>query len=956
MGGAQCETDRARFLGRGRGIRTPMSVDRRPAAVEHRGLGARSDLQPAAPRAARRRARPRASSSRRWSPPSREAALELADKYRDPATFERTVTLAWTQAQVQLHHLGIDPDEAHLFQRLASRILYSDPTLRAARGRAAAQHGRARPRSGRTGSPATCRSSWCGSTSRRTADIVRQLLRAHEYWRMKRLAVDLVILNEQAPSYVQDLQASLEALVRASQSAPRPERSETQGRVFILRRDLLSPEDRDALQAAARVVLLEPARHAGRAGRARRAARPPPRPSPRRGRPEREPAADAPPPRLGARVLQRPRRLRRRRAASTSPILGEGQWTPAPWINVIANPALRLPGLGVRGRATRGRSTAARTSSRPWSNDPVSDPPGEAIYVRDEETGELWGPTRAADPRGRVALRRPARPGLQPLRARPSHGIALELLQFVPLEDPVKISRLTIENRSGTAAAALGHRLRRVGARRLAQRDRAVRRHRDRRGDRGAPRAQPLERRLRRPRRVRRPRRAPDRVDRRPDGVPRPQRHPRPAGRARARRPLVRAGRAPGLDPCARAADRRSSSPPGGRAEVVFLLGEAATAEEARALVARYRAADLDARADGRHDRSGTTSLGAVQVKTPDRAMDLLLNRWLLYQTLACRVWARSAFYQASGAYGFRDQLQDVMALVGRARARSRASTSCGPPRASSSRATSSTGGIRPPAAACARGSPTTRSGCPTRSRTTSRSPATRRVLDERVPFLEGPAARRRAGRRATSSPTVSARARHALRALRARARPQPRGRRARPAADGHRRLERRHEPRRAARGEGESVWLGWFLHATLWEFAPAGRGARRARARRARGARTSARSRPRSSATRWDGDWYRRAYFDDGTPLGSAASDECRIDSIAQSWAVISGAARARRARRARWRRSRSTSCGASDGAGPALHPAVRPHRRSIPATSRAICPASARTAGSTPTPRSGR
>ena len=134
----------------------------------------------------------------------------------------------------------------------------------------------------------------------------------------------------------------------------------------------------------------------------------------------------------------------------------------------------------------------------------------------------------------------------------------------------------------------------------------------------------------------------------------------RPAGLAGGSRLSGRVGA--GFDPCS-ALRAMVELRAGGHVEVVFLLGEAATRDEARELIARYRTRDTDAalRAVAKH---WDDVLGGVQVTTPDRSMDMLLNRWLLYQTLACRVWARSAFYQAGGAYGFRDQLQDVMALT----------------------------------------------------------------------------------------------------------------------------------------------------------------------------------------------------------------------------------------------------------------------------------------------------
>jgi cyclic beta-1,2-glucan synthetase len=309
-GGAQFETDRARFLGRGRSIRTPMSViDGRPLSNTTGSV-----LDPIVSLRRRVRLRPGESAHLVFSTlvtSSRDAAVALADKYRDPATFDRTVTLAWTQAQVQLHHLGIDPNEAHLFQDLAGRILYSDPTLRPSADTL---------KRNRSGAAALWPYGISGDLpiilvridEPEDRDIVRQLLRAHEYWRMKGLPVDLVILNEKAHSYVADLQTSLETLVRTSQSAAAagPDRRPGQG---------LHPEKGSPLRRGARCPpggrpghSPEPARHTGRAARAR-----PPRPvesgsasTPpgESGAPDRCPAS---PPR--ARVLEWPGRLCRRR-------------------------------------------------------------------------------------------------------------------------------------------------------------------------------------------------------------------------------------------------------------------------------------------------------------------------------------------------------------------------------------------------------------------------------------------------------------------------------------------------------------------------------------------------------------------------------------------------------------------------------------------------------------------
>jgi cyclic beta-1,2-glucan synthetase len=333
----------------------------------------------------------------------------------------------------------------------------------------------------------------------------------------------------------------------------------------------------------------------------------------------------------------------------------------------------------------------------------------------------------------------------------------------------------------------------------------------------------------------------------------------------------------------------------GERAEVVFFLGEAATQEEAAGLIARYRAADLDTALRSVEERWDTV-LGGVQVKTPDRAMDLLLNRWLLYQTLACRVWSRSAFYQAGGAYGFRDQLQDVMALsaatpdiarehILRAAARQFVEGDVQhwwhPPTGRGVRTRIADDPVWLPYAVLHYLDVTGDAA----------------VLDEVVSYLDGPTLG--AGQEESYfQPGVSSQQgtlfEHCARAL---DRALVVGSHGLPLMgtgdwnDGMNRVGRE--------GRGESVWLAWFLHATLRDFAPVAesRGDRtRAAAWRAHAdaLKTSV------EAQAWDGDWYRRAYFDDGTPLGSSAGEECRIDSIAQSWGVISGAASPPRAARA--------------------------------------------------------
>src|SRR6185312_3316029 len=443
-GDVQFETDRVQFLGRGRTVRSPTAIaDGWPLSNT-----AGPVLDPIF--SLRRRVRiPRGATARVsfWTlaAPTRDEILDLVDKHRDSAAFERAGTLAWTQAQIQLRHLSIAADDAHLFQRLANHVLYSDPVLRPP------------PDAIRRGLRKVS-SLWATGISgdlpivvvriedEQDLALVRRLLRAHEYWRLKQLAVDLVILNERAASYVQDLQATLDSMARMNQSLPKLASEEVRGRIFVLRSDLLAPETRSLLLVAARAVL-----HAGagtlaeqinRARDLRPALAPPPRRIVAPGVP------DLPPPKpameffngLGGFVED---------GREYMTVLEGGRATPAPWINVVAN-----DGFGFIVSTDGSGFTWSRNSQQyqitPWSNDSASDPPGEVIYIRDEETGELWGPTALPIREKTSAYSARHSQGYSRFECT-SHGISLELTQFVAKDDPVKISRLKIVNRSGRA-------------------------------------------------------------------------------------------------------------------------------------------------------------------------------------------------------------------------------------------------------------------------------------------------------------------------------------------------------------------------------------------------------------------------------------------------------------------------------------------------------------------------
>jgi len=871
----QYESDRARFLGRNRSIGT--------AAAVHDGHDLSGTvgivLDPIF--ALRRHLRVPPGKVARvafWTvvASSRAELLELIDKHHDRSAYERAKTLAWTQAQVQLHHLDVALDEAADFQRLAAPIIYADPRFRPSSDAIAAGAG---PQSG----------LWPHAISGDLPIVLlrvdtmddmpqlRQMLRAHEYWRIKRLAVDLVILNERGSSYVQDLQNAIEAAVRSSQSRPRYDDAPAKGIVHVLRADLLGLETRTLLQASARVVfqahrgtIADQLAHYSDTARPADAGLLTPALSP------------------SAEMVGKPDDLEffnglggfAKNGTEYVTVLENGATTPAPWINVIANAGFGIQ-VSSEGSCHTWAGNSRENQITPWSNDPVTDPVGEAIYIRDEETGALWSPT--AQPI-RTEGRYVARHGFGYSRfSHQAHGIESDMLSYVPLVDPIRITRLTLTNRSKRArrlsvtsyaefvlgtqrgatapfittkiepetgailasnkwAMAFGGR---VGFSDLGGRQTAW----------TADRTEFLGR------------------------------NGGPATPAALLGPAALTGRSgAGFDPCA-ALQADITLDAGESIEIVCLLGETASEDEARLLIERYRTTDLDA-VLAEVTAHWQSILGAVQVRTPDRAMDILLNGWLLYQTLACRVTARSAFYQASGAYGFRDQLQDGMALTLTRPQDTRHHI------------------LRAAGRQFIEGDvqhwwlPHSGQGVRTRisddrvwlafaaaSYVKTTGDAT--ILDEIVPFIEGP----KLGegehdaffQPMTSESTASLFEHCSLGLDQAIKLTGAHGLPLMGTGDWNDGMNRVGQG-----GQGESVWLGWLLISAIDLMMPFAeiRDPRRAKRWKVHAAKLKA----ALEREAWDGAWYRRATFDDGSWLGSQDNDECRIDSIAQSWAVLSG------------------------------------------------------------------
>ena len=574
-----------------------------------------------------------------------------------------------------------------------------------------------------------------------------------------------------------------------------------------------------------------------------------------------------------------------------------GERPPAPWVNVLANPRFGSV-VSEAGSAYTWCENAHELRLTPWHNDPVSDGSGEAIYLRDEESGEVWSPTSlpcAAN--GPAAHSFTTRHGFgYSVFEHAGFGIRAELTVFVALDAAVKFSVLRLTNESGRPrrVSATGYVEWVLGDLRprsamhivteLAEGSGALCARNPYSSDYGdwigffdvdealfaggsftCDRAEFIGR----------------------NGsmaAPAALRRTRLAGRI-----------GPALDPCA-AIQVPVDLAEGETQEIVFRLGMGRSTDEAGQLVQRFRGADAAAQALEAVQRHWRRTLGAVQVRTPDPALDVLVNGWLLYQTIACRIWARSGYYQSGGAFGFRDQLQDAMALVhsepqmlrqqlmlcaSRQFAEGDVQHWWHPPQGRGVRTHISDDYLWLPLALARYVEATNDTG----------------VLDESVTFLEG----RPVDPHADSyydlplpSPESASLYEHALRALRHGLRFGSHGLPLMGSGDwndgmnlvGH-------------GGQGESVWLGFFLCEVLQRFGVLAR-RRGDEASAARCESERAQLQRQLETHGWDGTWYRRAYFDDGTPLGSASQIECQIDSIAQSWAVLSGVADPQRARQA--------------------------------------------------------
>ena len=920
VGDVTCETDRARFLGRGRVARSPRALDEHVALSGTVG----AVLDPVFSLRLRVRIEPGRAATVAFTTlvaDDRESVLANADRYRELRSADRARALAATEARMELRDLDVSPADAALYQELAGALIFPHEELRAS------AFERAENRRGQ-------RELWAHGISGNRPIVlatigdatglpsVRQLLGAHTYWRMKGVQADLVILNVRGSTYLQELQDQLISMVVSSSEGHGLEKDSG---VFIRQAHLLPPKDVALIRATARIhvvcdgvgiggfvmpsesapethLVAQDARLAFLAPVSRIAgsgANAAPGPSDDDDVPSSAPASAArgsggggsgsdgldAGPSLGHLTDQGDYELRV--SGATVP--------PAPWANVIANPNAGFC-VTERGGGYAWGENSYHFRLTPWYNDPVSDPLGEVLYITDAAAATTWTPTPGPTPARSMGVDHDYvvrhAPGLTTF-LHERHGIASELLLGVPEGDPVKITRLRLTNRGSSPRRLVLTSFVEwcLGAQREQTRHQL---HTRRDPETGAIFAQNFF--------------ADDFAGRvafswisepvtsatanREEFIGRNGDLVSPA--ALTRDPLLGTVGA-GYDPCA-ALRVVVELAPGATRDVVVLLGVGTSDTHAREIIAKNGSAGMAAAAVQGAVDAWTRRLSTITARTPEPEFDAMLNRWSLYQALSCRMWARSAIYQSSGAFGFRDQLQDSMAFV------------YAEPAIAREHLLRASGRQFPEGDVqhwwhepSGRGVRTKFSDdlvwLPFVADHYVRVTGDTSVWDERATFI-GMRALEAHEHEAYEQPKTLAESAtlydHCVLALERACTIGAHGLPLMGIGDWNDGMNRV-----GAGGTGVSVWLAWFLAATLRRFAEHAS----ARGDDATAARCRTRADDYVAAVEreaWDGKWYRRAYFDDGTPLGSSESDECQIDAIAQSWAVISGAGDPARARQA--------------------------------------------------------
>ena len=897
----QYETERSKFIGRGRTLNHPKAMDS-DSRLEC-SLGNVSDPIMSLRKKIKLGAGEKIILSFGLGyATSEHEAIYMADMYDSSLAVLRAFDLAEVYGSVELNHIGTDSKEAHYFQKLASHIIYANKKYRA--DSSVLMQNRQKQHD-----------LWAYGISGDLPLVIfkidqtdqikhlKKMLKAHTFWRMKGLQSELLILNDHAPSYADEVQEAIYQLIESTADKGLVNRY---GGIFVHRTDKMPPEDlklvhtvahaqfRHKLPAKEDLILYGVDTHSWL---------------------NVEEVEDCRPAEVefhkDAEMIKPEQSLRYfngfggfsedgkeyRIQIKIDPETNRHRFPPAPWSNIISNPDFGTL-VTERGAGYTWSENSRENKITNWPNDPVLDPHSEAFYIRDNEHRSFWSPAPGPVPgNGNYEVTHGF--GYTTFY-HTSEGLKQELTHFVPLSDSVKISRLTIENtgRKSRSLSLFRYQDRVLGVSRnsssryvtsqfvdemetlisknfynnefagrvaysgvyLPDHDSEQNVYHTSERENFIGRNQSLNN----PLAVRKNQNLDNRIEE-------------------------------GSDPCA-ALQVDLELEKGEKRVIYFFDGEAKSEQEAKKILSKYRDAENAESALNSVKEFWADKTGRVQVETPDKSIDLMVNGWLTYQNLSSRMWGRTAYYQAGGAFGFRDQLQDSMALLHVDPALSRNQILLHASQQFEE------GDVlhwwHPPTGRGIRSKITDdRLWLPYVTDHYIRATGDHDILNERVSYITARSLDDHE-HEVYLTPQVAGKSgslyEHCCKAIDISLQFGQHGLPLIGAGDWNDGMNRVGEE-----GRGESVWLGFFIYITLHRFIPICKKMNDTdRAKRYK--KTASELKKRLNDEGWDGEWYLRAFYDDGSPLGSIQNDECKIDAISQAWAVISGVASGDRAHKA--------------------------------------------------------
>ncbi|WP_461206771.1 GH36-type glycosyl hydrolase domain-containing protein [Clostridium sp. DL1XJH146] len=877
IGNIQYETSRRNFIGRGRDLYNPNVMDGDTPLTNTVG----AVIDPII--SIRRRVRIKQGETCKIAfatavGESKEGIIELARKYKEMNNIRRVFELAWTQSQVEMNYLGIKSPQANMYQVMASRIIFQNEMFKE-RSNIIKDVKRSQQSLWQYGISGDVPIVLVVVKEDKDRDLVRQMLSAHEFWSIKGLKVDLVILNLQNTAYYQPLQESLRDLINTSHARDKVNIS---GGVFIRSKSTMDEEDIILIRAIARLVI------EGDKGFVFNQIKP-------NLKEENNEQIIEKLVRTKIKCNTKPHIFEKDKLKYFNGIGGfnlkDNEYeirlkgnnnTPAPWINVIANGDFGFH-VSESGSSYTWFGNSRENKITTWSNDPIRDTTSEALFIRDEEMGMFWSitPKPIRDEQEYIIEHGFGYSNFK----HAAYGIVGEVKFFVPMKDNVKIQIVKLKNDSDEdrklslsyyAQTVIGVVPQQTATHIASYLDK------DKKyiyaqnpysghfnetlaylstigagsqsftGDRGE-------------------------FIGRLGSIEKPQF----MGKSRLSNQV-----GGGYDPCI-ANNSKFTLKKGEEKTFLVLLGAAQSREEIDSVVKKYSNINVAYTELENSKKYWKDMLQTIKVSTPDKTMDIMLNGWFLYQTIACRLWSRTAFYQSGGAYGFRDQLQDVMSLsyiqpdITRKQILYAASRQF------------IEGDVQH------WWHPVVDSGIRTRFSDDLlwlpyvtidyiKNTGDYSVLDEEAYYLEDEPLKEDEDEKYTVSRTSDQKGTIYEHCIKAIERGLKFGEHNIPLMgcgdwnDGMNTI--------GNKGKGESVWVGWFLYTILDDFKELCK-YKEDNYRSERYHEMQEFIKENLNKNAWDGSWYRRAYFDDGTPLGSIENEECQIDSLSQSWSVISEA-----------------------------------------------------------------